>query len=464
MKRVAFLSFEWDYKVVSEYYLGLQDHLAKRDDVQLVIFNAFGLHYMAHMPKESYLEIFSLFDAHEYDGILIQGNRTWPPELRQQIVDEVTALGKPVVSINYDLAGAHCVGTDNYQEEHDFVYHVLSERGCKHPAFVNGLKTSTEAQDRARGYYDACAELDIQDVRFYQANWQVEAGVLTAKRMLRKPHDLPDVIFCCNDDLAVGVQQTLLEAGVHVPEAVMVAGFDNREIGKTATPRITTVDRDYRGIAGASLDLLLRLINGETAPERVYSPARHILAESCRYAAPADDDRSDEWSVADGAPRRFFDVLADFQHAVLDADTLYGLLESCEMFAKHLDCPNASISLNDRFLSSAMPEEATTYAPTSHLAARKNRSATMRCNGAHLYAEYVTRDVLPPEMSPGRPLYMVSPLRHNDICVGTVVTEGVPRTLSYGLDSYYLSVLASALVAARKSELLHAAYERLAGR
>lgn len=117
------------------------------------------------------------------------------------------------------------------------------------PPFVNGLKTSAEAQARAQGFRDACAHLGIKDVRFYQANWQMEAGVVTAKKILCQRFDLPDVIFCCNDDLAVGVSQTLQEAGIRVPEDVLITGFDNREIGQRATPRITTIDRDYRTIA-----------------------------------------------------------------------------------------------------------------------------------------------------------------------------------------------------------------------
>lgn len=145
MKRIAFLSFDWDYKIVSEYYLGLQKHLAKRRGVQVVIFNAFGNYYASHLPKQSTFEIFSLYDPTDYDGLLIQGNRTWPPELRQKVVDKTVAAGKPVVSINYDLEGALTVGTNNYREEYELVLRVLRDHHCTKPAFVNGLKTSVEA-------------------------------------------------------------------------------------------------------------------------------------------------------------------------------------------------------------------------------------------------------------------------------------------------------------------------------
>lgn len=461
MKRVAFLSYDWDYKIVSEYYLGLQEYLKERSDVQLTIFNAFGHYHVTHVPHKSVFELFSLVDPSEYDGLLIQGNRTWPPELRQQIVDKAVELGRPVVSINYNLQGAHSVGTNNYQEEYKLVRRVLADRGCTKPAFVNGLKTSVEACDRAQGYRDACAELGIEDARFYQANWQTEAGVLVAKKMLRKRNDLPDVIFCCNDHLAVGVQETLQGAGVRVPEDVMVAGFDNNKIGQTATPRITTVDRDYRTIAVTAFDLLMQLMDGQDAPEHAFSSAEHILSESCGYEGQSDADRLSALRVSGTASEQFFDVLADFQRAALDSESLFALLENCELFAHELDCDNISLSLSDTFLNARIPEAAADLCAMSHLVARNMRTEGMRCDAKHVYASHETRAILPPGMPTNSCLYLVSPLVYNDIFLGTMVSDSVPNALRSGFNAFFMTVLAASLVAARKSELLAAAYSQL---
>lgn len=459
MKRVAFLSFDWDYKIVSDYYLGLQDHLKDCEGVQAVIFNAFGRYYVSHQPQESTFEIFSLFDPEDYDGVIIQGNRSWPPEVRQELVDKVTALGKPVVSINYDLQGAHSVGTNNYQEEYELVYRVLRDRGCKKPAFVNGLKTSVEAQDRARAYRDACSRLGIADARFYQANWQLEAGMVTAKKMLRKPNDLPDIVFCCNDDLAVGVQETLQDAGIRVPADIMITGFDNRVISQRTSPRITTVDRDYRTIAATALDMLLQLMAGKDVPSPAYSPAKYIFAESCGYPAKANTEQVNARNASDTELERFFEVLGDFQSVVLGSESLYTILENCEMFARKIECPNVYLTLDDTYLHQGNPGGANTYGPVCHLMARKGRTAIMRCNDDHVYESYPTERILPPEDSGDAAVYMVSPLRYNDACIGTVVTEGVPKCIRYGFNAFFLTVLSSAIVAARKTELLQSAME-----
>lgn len=456
MKRVAFLSFDWDYEIVSEYYLGLQDCLGDRKDLQVVIFSSFGHYYASHRPDASTFEIFSLCNLEDYDGFLIQGNRTWPPELRQQIVDEAVKLGKPVVSINYELDGAHSVGTNNYLEEYGLVYRVLRDRNCKRPAFVNGLKTSAEALARTQGYRDACARLGIEDARFYQANWQLEAGVITAKKMLRRPNDLPDVVFCCNDDLAVGVMETFQEAGIRVPDDVMITGFDNRDINQRVTPHLTTIDRDYRTIAATALNTIEQLMNGEELAQEVFSPAKHILAESCGYHYGSDSKRLNELYTANKSLKRFYEILGHFQFAVLGNESLFSILENCEEFARELDCPNVYLSLNDRYYPFDKHADATSYGTTSHLMARKIRDAASRCNGEHMYASYETNKILPSDASFDQPIYTVCPLRHHETCEGIVVTEGVPTVMRYGFLAFFLTMLAASIEDMRKSEILQA--------
>ena len=447
MRRIAFLSFDWDYKVVTEYYLGLQEHLKDRRDVQVVIFNAYGYYYASHVHRESHLDIFGAVNLADFDALLIQGNRTWPPNLRQEVVDRARKLGMPVVSINYELEGASSVGTNNYQEEFGLVHKVLTDSGRRRPAFVNGLKTSVEAQDRARGYLDACADLKIMAPRFYQANWQTQAGIATAKKMLRHPHDLPDVVFCCNDDLAVGVQETLQDAGVRVPEDVMVTGFDNRDISAKASPRITTIDRDYRAIAVTAIEALLRQLDGEEVPSKLYSPARHVLAASCGYEAQPDAESAGGLEDVE-ALERFTETFCSFQFAIVGVDSLYAAFENSEVFSRQLDCENAYLTLNESYLA---PGEAGA-GDRCRLVACKRTLPGLRPDGRHVYATYDRSRILPDEVPLDKPVYLVSPLKHNDVSLGMVVCEGVPSAVRHGLTAFYFTALAAAIESVRKSE------------
>lgn len=462
MRRVAFLSFDWNYEIMSDYYEGVQSWLAEHDGVQVVIFNAFG-QYANYDPEEGAFEVFSLCNYAEYDGFLIQGNRTWPPVMRQRVADQIRELGKPVVSLNYELEGTHCVGTNNHEAMHGLVSRVLRDRRCTRPAFVNGLSTSWEAQARARAFRHACAENGITDTRFYQANWQMEEGVRVALEMLEHADDLPDAIFCCNDDLAVGVQETLQDHGVRVPEDVLITGFDNREIGIRATPRITTVDRDYVTTGRTAIAALVDLMEGRDLPPAISSDCRYILAESCGYDNTTETREtivSNLYSM-DSALKQFYEVLTRFQPAVLNADTLSGILVECERYFGEIRCPRVCLTINDAYLSNDISRAVTSYGTVSKLMAQSGLDLSMSSYEKHVYRSFLTHDLLPVEVPLDQRLYMVYPLRHNTTCIGTLVTEGVSPILRYGFLTIILTLLASSIESVRKKELLQAANARL---
>ena len=462
MKRAAFLSFDWDFEIMAAYYEGMQAYLSEQDDVQLVIFNGFS-QQPGFGPEEGALEVFELCDFGQYDGFILQGNRAWPPTMRQKVADEIRALGKPLISINYELPGAHSVGTNNYTAMLGLVRRVLADRECTKAAYVNGLATSWEAQARARAWRHACAEHNVQDTRFYQASWEMESARAAALEMLEHADDLPDVVFCCNDELAVGVQETLQAHGVRIPDDVMIAGFDNREIGLKASPRITTIDRDYVGIGRTAMDTLIRLMRGEEHPQAVSSDVRYVLAESCGYTDKAEskEDIVNELHSMDVALKRFYKVLTRFQPTVLNADSLSEILQECELYFGELQCPNAYLMINDGYLEYDAMRSLTSYGALSLLMAYHGADIQLVYDNKHIYARYLSRNILPPEVAMDGPVYVVYPLRHHTTCIGTVVTEGVSSLHKYGFMTIILTLLSSAIESTRKKEMLQSANARL---
>ncbi len=462
MKRVAFLSYDWDYEIMASYYEGMEAFLANRSDVQLVIFNAFGLHE-GYDPESGSFEVFSICDLDRYDGFIIQGNRNWPPDYRQQVVDRVRALQKPIVSINYELDGAHCVGTDNFESMFVLVSRILKDRKCTRPAFVNGLISSWEAKDRAQGFWQACSEAGIPSPRFFQASWETESGIEAALKMINAPDDLPDVVFCCNDDLAIGVQETLQEHGVRVPEDVMVTGFDNRDISLSAQPRITTVDRDYRTIGRTAVETIIDLMDGRTLPERIASPARFVLSESCGYVDEGDVKENYAASLysKDAILRQFFRVLMHFQPAILNADSTLTVLLECERYFPELRCPNVYLMINDDYLAQETANSIVPFGNVSLLVAHSGDNIKTGSDERHIYARFTTQDILPRQIPMDKPLYMVFPLRNDATCIGMLVTEGVSPLHKHGFLSILLTLLASSIESSRKREILQNVNARL---
>jgi DNA-binding LacI/PurR family transcriptional regulator len=92
----------------------------------------------------------------------------------------------------------------------------------------------------------------------------------------------PDAVFCFTDLLALGALRTLLRRGVSVPEQIAIAGFDDIEDGRFATPSLTTIAPDKDELARVAVDLLASRIAGEpqAPPREVQAAHRLVVRES----------------------------------------------------------------------------------------------------------------------------------------------------------------------------------------
>ena len=78
-----------------------------------------------------------------------------------------------------------------------------------------------------------------------------------------------DAVFGLNDAIALGALHELLVRGIKVPDDVAVAGFDDIDEARFASPSLTTVSPGMEEIAERSIKLLIDRIEGvESAAER----------------------------------------------------------------------------------------------------------------------------------------------------------------------------------------------------
>ena len=75
----------------------------------------------------------------------------------------------------------------------------------------------------------ACRDNGIpkEQIEIVECTWRPSDAVDLAKRWIREKHPLPDAFICANDEMALGLMETLQENGVRVPRDVLVCGFDN---------------------------------------------------------------------------------------------------------------------------------------------------------------------------------------------------------------------------------------------
>lgn len=89
--------------------------------------------------------------------------------------------------------------------------------------------------------------LKVHQEWFFEGDFSLESGADVARQWLALK-DRPTALFCASDLMAIGIISELNEHGVCVPDDLSVVGFDDIDISRYYTPRLTTIRQPTRQI------------------------------------------------------------------------------------------------------------------------------------------------------------------------------------------------------------------------
>lgn len=131
---------------------------------------------------------------------------------------------------------------NNFQAGHDATTHLI-QQGCKRIAHITSSLKRNVYSERLRGYKQA---LQDDNIKFDEKlliidGFKEEDAIRSAKRILATKN-LPDGIFITNDFCAAVVMQFLKDAGKRIPQDIAIVGFNNDNIGKVISPKLSTIN------------------------------------------------------------------------------------------------------------------------------------------------------------------------------------------------------------------------------
>ncbi len=164
--------------------------------------------------------------------------------------------------------------------------------GHRRIGIVTGDMANNTARERLLGFRDALGEagLPLAEEHIHYGRFTEDDGVAAAERWL-KEGALPEAVFCSNDLMAYGVLKTLAKAGVSVPGAVSVIGFDDLLISQYTNPPLTTMRVPRVEMAVQVADRLIAgLESGDAETDAETFTARLVVRQSCapRERIPTD--------------------------------------------------------------------------------------------------------------------------------------------------------------------------------
>ncbi|MCE5190996.1 MAG: LacI family transcriptional regulator [Actinomycetia bacterium] len=188
----------------------------------------------------------------------------------------------PVVQVDrfVEEFAADWVGVDDELGIGLAVEHVAS-RGAHTIAFVSAALESSSALQRHEGFERAIARLGLpSDFPRLLGTYRAEWGRAAAIELLHSGA-LPDAVVCGNDEIAVGVLGEFRRRQVHVPDRVLVTGFDDIRFAALADPPLTTVRQPHEQLAAECIRLLdARLADPQTPVQRTAIAPTLVIRES----------------------------------------------------------------------------------------------------------------------------------------------------------------------------------------
>ena len=220
--------------------------------------------------------------AHKHDGLLwvIPIGGPDPSTLRQLRESETRMV---MVDRRPPGEAVDFVASDHFAGSQQAVNHLI-EIGCKRIAYFRDSGVNSSCEERFHGYRQALERHGLgydESLVFTSKKWYRQAGFDCATQMLNSPVTA-DGVFCMNTPLAHGVMEALKHANVRVPEDMALVTFDDDLEASSATPTLTVIRQDFKGIGKTAAQLLLRCILADPPgpPEDLRIPAQLIIRQS----------------------------------------------------------------------------------------------------------------------------------------------------------------------------------------
>ncbi|HWO36494.1 MAG TPA: LacI family DNA-binding transcriptional regulator [Candidatus Acidoferrum sp.] len=222
----------------------------------------------------------------------------------RSVTSDLVAAGVGVVFCNLGPADklVSNISIDYQRGISQAIEHVV-ELGHRRAAVITGPEDNHTAVIIKDALVSGLKTRNLNPVPVLESRYRVDAGVSSVRAILSQPQ-IPTVVFCGSDLIALGAMSALEEAGVRIPEDVSVIGVDDISFASLARPPLTTirVPRERLGtIAFEALEKMLKLkrkrgadyyLETELVVRRSTAAAREQplrIANLGRHWAPPDD-------------------------------------------------------------------------------------------------------------------------------------------------------------------------------
>ena len=174
----------------------------------------------------------------------------------------------------------------------DAAEHLIAQ-GAQRFIVIGGAPSYRYGRARVEGFESTVRRLlpEAPLVRA-QADWSAagarRAGNVALSELRRRGGAGPVGLFACSDEMAAGTYRSAADAGLAIPEDIMVVGFDDVRGARWLRPPLTTVRQPIREMAASAIHALAAYAQGEPLSASITElPTRLVARGSTRAEVSA---------------------------------------------------------------------------------------------------------------------------------------------------------------------------------
>lgn len=244
-------------------------------------------YYMMLCFSDSVSEIENLLSTWNVDGIIAVSLGT---EVSRKLAEQISVpavfidcyFGKDEKYLN--------VGTADEQGAYEITSYLV-RMGHRKLLFLSDIDIKTHPEDqwnvgrmRELGYLRALkdAGINCDESWILSCPYQRQAREALFEEIIKRKGTVTGLVFC-NDYFAIEAMDYLSHRGIRIPEDFSVTGFDDIDMARLSSPRLTTIQQGVSQKGQIAVEKLICAIEKEPIEERnTRLPVRLIIRESAQ--------------------------------------------------------------------------------------------------------------------------------------------------------------------------------------
>nr|WP_300003244.1 LacI family DNA-binding transcriptional regulator [Tissierella sp.] len=257
---------------VSQIVRGIEE-IGRMYNYDIILGSSYG-------DSEKEMKFLQLFKTKQVEGIIVVSEI-----IDEKVTSYIENLKTEIVYLNryYNVPNLPTVYLDNKKAVTIMMEHLL-ELGHKKIMYLTQEKdiNLTTEHCKIESYTSSMNMINEEPIIYNIDTHRILETYNHGQEILDEIREKEvTAVFCCQDELAIGLMNYLYDQGINVPEEISIAGYGDISVASIYRPTLTTIKEPYYDIGAVSIRKILKSIVGKVSDD-IELPIRIKKRGSCK--------------------------------------------------------------------------------------------------------------------------------------------------------------------------------------